>query len=231
MARKTAQDDEFEEDESDESMDRDPPDVGDTVRGLVLVCRGDDQPDEFDGELEYIAQRYHFLESLAAQYSLGAQVAKIDFSQGLTEFLSAGGVDFDADHWDGACTSGIYMTGWVPEKKVSAVEAKLERMLDACSAKVRKAVLKGLRADIEQQIKALDLDQLLELQQNRSFDLKREVEKLRKELERAQSRHVDDFLEIERTKANLKAAKVELEELKQKLKVAKEERRSAKRAP
>ena len=71
----------------------------------------------------------------------------------------------------------------------------------------------------------------MELQQNRSFDLKREVEKLRKELERAQSKQLDDYLEIERMKANLKAAKVELEELKQKLKVANEELRSAKRAP
>jgi hypothetical protein len=232
MARKNTQEDdsedEFEDEDSDGYVERDPPDVGDTVRGSVLVCRGDDQPDEFTGELEVIVQRYRFLESLAGQYKLGTKVGKIDFDQGLSEFLSAGGVDFDANHWEGACISGIYMMGWVPEEKESAVELELEQMLDACAAEVRKAVLKGLRDDIELQMKGLDLDALLELQQNRSFDLKREVDKLRKELERAQSKQLDDYIKIEDTKSKLKAAKEEREELKQKLKIAKEELKVAK---
>ncbi|MFM7134732.1 MAG: hypothetical protein ACKO0W_10490 [Planctomycetota bacterium] len=173
--------DEGEEEEEQEQEERDPPSIGETVDGRVLVCQGDDAPEYFVGWLEWSVERFQQLGEIAAKHDLDAGDSGIDFDRGVMDFLTDAGVDFDSTHWEGSCTSGIYQMGWVDAKKVDAVEQTIDDMLDAAERAMHARLLERLRDGFEEAVSHTDLAELLEFKETNALDLKAEVARLREE--------------------------------------------------
>ena len=174
-----AQEDEEDEDEDAWGGDRDAPELGDTVRGRVLVCRGDDEPDEFDASLDGVASRFRQLSDIAGRY--GLSIGAPDFDEGLVAFLEQAGVDFESSHWEGSCTSGIYQMGWVATRRLGAVERTAYRLLDRAEREMQRWFLKEARARFKKATAECDLDALVKLTENHAPELWSELRELQRQ--------------------------------------------------
>ena len=173
--------DEDEEEEEQEQEERDPPSIGETVDGRVLVCQGDDTPEYFVGWLESFVEWFQQLGEIAAKHDLDAGDTGLDFDRGVMDFLTDAGVDFDSTHWEGSCTSGIYQMGWVDAKKVDAVEQTINDLLVEAEKAMHARLLERLRDGFEEAVSHTDLAELLEFKETNALDLKAEVARLREE--------------------------------------------------
>lgn len=165
----------------DEDGEREMPSLGATVGGRVFVCHGDDQPEHFVGWLDYSVERFHGLADIASRLEMDADETGIDFGQGVVEFLSDAGIDFDSSHWEGACISGIYQMGWVEKRKVKAVERRIDGLLDKAEKAMRRRVVASMRERLNQTIEDSLLKELVELNAADLPKLQAEVERLRSE--------------------------------------------------
>lgn len=136
------------------------PEVGARRCGRILVCHGDDSPDQWIDWLEPVQFRFKELLGLSEKYGFaldaGAGPGRLD---SLEEFLDLIGVDIDSNPWEGSLISGVYRFGWVKvgtvrtvRKKASVVLTALKRQVDS---QVRRKILDEL-AGIK------DIDQLID---------------------------------------------------------------------
>lgn len=95
------------------NSDDDYPEIGKRRRGMVLVCHGDDRPDQFADWLQPLVVEFERLSSLASEFGIdltpedGAQpiVSVIDFCERLS-------IEFSSTMWEGSLISGVYHLGW-----------------------------------------------------------------------------------------------------------------------
>ena len=176
-------DDDVESDEQEEDRyerEPDPPEIGDTVDGRVLVCRGDDVPDQFMGWLEWIVDDYNRLERVAGRH--GSLYSDIDFNAGLVSFLEEHGVSVDSSHWEGACISGIFQEGYVEKDNIKEVERRMTEALAEAEKMFRDAFLAELQQKFSQTVEDMDVEELSSLAKLESLNVVKELEGLRREI-------------------------------------------------
>jgi hypothetical protein len=97
------------------------PEVEARRRGQILVCHGDDSPDQWIDWLEPIQSRFKELHELSEEYGFA-----LDAGEGLGrlgsggEFLELIGVDVWSNPWEGSLISGVYRFGWIKAGTVRA---------------------------------------------------------------------------------------------------------------
>lgn len=176
-------DDDAESDGQEEDRyerEPDPPEIGDTVDGRVLVCRGDDVPDQFMGWLEWIVDDYNRLERVAGRHR--SLYSDIDFNAGLVSFLEEHGVSVDSSHWEGACISGIFQEGYVEKDNIKEVERRMTEALAEAEKMFRDAFLAELQQKFSQTVEDMDIEELSSLSKLESLNVVKELEALRTEI-------------------------------------------------
>jgi hypothetical protein len=149
------------------------PEIGARRSGYILVCHGDDSPDQWIAWLEPIQSRFAELYELSEEYGFALDAGEGSRRLGsVVEFLGLIGVDVRSNFWEGSLISGIYHLGWVKVGTVRAVKKKAAEVLKALrrqvDSEVRRAILDEL-AGIK------DIDQLIERTAADRDDLRRQI--------------------------------------------------------
>jgi hypothetical protein len=138
------------------NSDDDYPEIGKRRRGMVLVCQGDDQPDQFADWLQPLVVDFERLSSLASEFDieLSAQDTKAPIVS-VIEFCERIGVEFSSKMWEGSLISGVYHLGWIKVGTVRSASAQGRKLIRAIEMRVDLAIREAVIRDI-QRIKDLD---------------------------------------------------------------------------
>jgi hypothetical protein len=147
-------------DDVDAGSTEDFPSIGDRRAGRILVCMGDDRPDQLIDWLDALVSDFEELKTIADEH-----VVKVNAgSQGgvmndWSDFCSALGVHIDSNFWEGSMISGHLQMGWIQPGQIRRAQ------------KIGKEILKEIRRDVLEQIRSAaiseikkikDLDRLIE---------------------------------------------------------------------
>ncbi|NBT06116.1 MAG: hypothetical protein EBS54_05080, partial [Betaproteobacteria bacterium] len=132
------------------------PEIGKRRHGMVLVCHGDDRPDQFADWLQPLVVEFERLSSLASEFGInliseeGASpvVDVIDFCERL-------GIEFRSTMWEGFLISGVYYLGWIKVGTVRSASAHGKKLIRTIEKRVDQAIRQAVIRDI-QRIKDLD---------------------------------------------------------------------------
>lgn len=158
--------------------------IGARRSGYILVCHGDDSPDQWIAWLEPIQSRFKELHELSEEYGFALDAGKRSARLGsVVDFLELIGIDVQSNSWEGSLISGVYRFGWVKVGTVRAVKKKAAELLKALQrqvdSEVRRKILKEL-AGIK------DVDQLIERTAADRDDPRRKILELNSALFKAQ---------------------------------------------
>jgi hypothetical protein len=136
--------------------DDDYPEIGKRRRGMVLVCHGDDRPDQFADWLQPLVVEFERLSSLASEFGIGLTsedgaspiVSVIDFCERL-------GIEFSSTMWEGSLISGVYYLGWIKVGTVRSASALGRKLIRTIERRADPAIRQAVIRDI-QRIKDLD---------------------------------------------------------------------------
>jgi hypothetical protein len=136
------------------------PSIGDRRHGRVLVCMGDDRPDQWAPWLESLVIDFEQLETTADERALELQSGSARRKlRGWRDFCEALGVEIGSQFWEGSMTSGQFVMGWI--KAGGVRDAK--KAGNAILKQIRQALLSQLRAaSIKELQRVTDLDALIE---------------------------------------------------------------------
>lgn len=170
------------------------PEIGQRRRGRVLVCQGDDTPDQFANWLDPLVRKFNWLLLIAEEH--GVLIDPQDRSAPITsviDFCQRLGIEFDSTMWTGFLNSGVYHLGWIrpgTARSASKVGRKLLREVEV-------STLAAVKARVMLELAAIqDIDEFLE----RTCDDKERL--------RGQILHLTSVLEIKTIEANNLAEKV-----------------------
>ena len=182
------------------------PEVGARRRGHILVCHGDDSPDQWIAWLVPIQSRFKELHGLSEEYGFALDAGEGSGRLGsVGEFLELIGVDVWSNPWEGSLISGVYRFGWVKVGTVRAVRKKAAELLKALQrqvdSEVRRKILEELAGikDIDQLIErtAADRDELRRQILESKSALSKAHEDLRLTRDRLQQLEVSDSKQID----------------------------------
>jgi len=135
------------------------PEIGGRRGGRILVCHGDDSPDEWVNWLESLIWEFTAIEAWSLE--LGFDL-KVDESRtitgGVLGFCETIGIEIDSSFWEGSMTSGVYHVGWVEADTLRETKRHAKELLEKLRAVADKVVTLG---DLED---ARDLQQRVDLQ-------------------------------------------------------------------
>lgn len=142
------------------NSDDDYPEIGQRRLGMVLVCHGDDRPDQFADWLLPLVVEFERLSSLASEFGIdltpedGASpiVNVIDFCERLS-------IEFSSTMWEGFLISGVYHLGWIKVGTVRSASAHGRKLIRTLEKRADHAIRQAVIRDI-QRIK--DLDEFIE---------------------------------------------------------------------
>jgi hypothetical protein len=189
--------------------------VGQEVNGSVLVCRGDDWPDEFVSWLEPLATEFNRILMQAEEFGITLKAPKSrNQLVSITDFCSEISIDFDSEFWEGDHISGIYKMGWLGSSQQENAERKGEQLVDTLSKKLEKEI----RSEILSTLKdAEDLDEFLSLSANYRLGLTNQIKSLQSQLGEKEQRisflenSIGDLnIQLERNSSQIESACVEL---------------------
>ncbi len=143
---------------------------------MVLVCHGDDRPDQFAAWLQPLVIDFERLSSLASEfgtdltYEDGALpiVSVVDFCERL-------GVEFRSTVWEGSLISGVYYLGWIKVGTVRSAKAHGRALIQAIESRTDKAIRQTVIRDI-QRIK--NLDEFIDRTANDRRDMREKIASL-----------------------------------------------------
>lgn len=140
------------------SDEEDYPEIGYRKKGYVLVCRGDDVPDEWDYWLEELVDDFKKLAKIACEHSVevdaGEDYGTMEDWRGFCEAL---GVNFESEFWEGGMISGLYMKGWIKPGKVDKATKTGKEILK----RIRQNLLERIRSNAIAELEKIeDLDRL-----------------------------------------------------------------------
>lgn len=139
-------------------QDEDYPQLGDRRRGQVLVCHGDDVPEEFADWLEPLKTEFLVLQELSSEFDFELKADGYGSLHTVTDFCQAIGVHFTSNQWDGSLISGIYYFGWLPAGTLREARKKAKDLL----RRLRPLAEEQVRAKILQDLGRIrDLDRLI----------------------------------------------------------------------
>jgi hypothetical protein len=178
------------------SDDVDIPSIGTSREGAVLVCMGDDQPDQWAGWLEELVDEFNCLRDSATAHGLSLRVRSQgqDFGD-WSDFCDAVGVNLKRQFWEGSLVSGQFVMGWVKETRVSSAKKRGESVVQ----KLRANLVADLKARRIEELKGIeDLDELISKVQNDRDALLEEVNNLKGSLAstEAQVAHLQAALKV-----------------------------------
>lgn len=167
------------------SDEDDIPSIGDCRYGKVLVCMGDDQPDQWAGWLEELVDDFNLLRDAATAHGL---LCRIDSQSlelgGWSDFCEEVGVDLNQEFWEGSLVSGQFVMGWVEKQKIGTARRRGGSLLK----KLHRNLVLQLKAEKIEELKGLkDLDELISRTENDREALLEEVESLKSSLASAQA--------------------------------------------
>ena len=143
------------------------PEVGARRRGHILVCHGDDNPDQ------WIQSRFKELHGLSEEYGFALDAGEGSERLGsVGEFLELIGVDIRSNPWEGSLISGVYRFGWVKVGTVRAVRKKAAELLKALQRQVDSEVRRKI---LEELAGIKDIDQLIERTAADRDELRRQI--------------------------------------------------------
>ena len=141
----------------DDDNERDYPNIGGRRDGRILVCMGDDKPDEWISWLEPLVSEFEKLADIAEEHELdldaGSEYGKVEDWR---EFCNALGVSIDQEFWEGCFISGQFVTGWVTPGQTHSAK------------KTGKEILKRIRMNLLGQIRSPRIEELMRIE---SLDL------------------------------------------------------------
>ena len=108
------------------------PDTGDRRNGRILVCQGDDVPDDWIDWLEPLVTEFEELRERAEASELeldaGEEFGTIEDVMGFCERL---GIEFEVEPWEGVMISGVYQWGWLDETHTGKAARTARKILTA----------------------------------------------------------------------------------------------------
>ncbi len=136
------------------------PEIGKRRRGMVLVCHGDDRPDQFADWLQPLVDEFNRLYSIAYEHNVDMDpqdgspsiVDILDFCQRL-------GIEFSSNMWEGFLISGTYYLGWIEFGTVRSTKAYGKKLIQSLERHVDGAVRSAVQHELE---RINDLDEFLE---------------------------------------------------------------------
>ena len=162
------------------SDEDDIPSIGDCCDGKVLVCMGDDQPDQWAGWLEELVDEFNLLRDAATAHGLLCRIDSQSLELGdWSGFCEEVGVDLKREFWEGSLVSGHFVMGWVEKKKIGAARRRGGSLLK----KLHRNLVLQLKAEKIEELKGLkDLDELISRTDNDRQALLEEVGSLTRSL-------------------------------------------------
>ena len=156
------------------------PRLGMRRRGMVLVCHGDDQPDQFANWLGPLVVEFERISAIASDFGIALHAkAGSSLMVSTMDFCRELGVDFSSKMWEGSLISGIYHFGWIKEgtiRSVSVFGRKLLRTLvKQVDTTVRSTVIRQLQ-DIK------DLESFIDRTADDRASLRQEISTLKSSL-------------------------------------------------
>jgi hypothetical protein len=131
------------------SDEDDIPSIGDCCDGKVLVCMGDDQPDQWAGWLEELVDEFNLLRDAATAHGLLCRIDSQSLELGdWSGFCEEVGVDLNQEFWEGSLVSGQFVMGWVEKKKIGTARRR------------GGSLLKKLHSSLVLQLKAKRIEEL-----------------------------------------------------------------------
>ena len=160
------------------------PEVGAKRGGRILVCHGDDSPDQWIDWLEPIQSRFKELQELSEEYDFALEAGEGSGQlDSIEEFLELIGIDVQSNQWEGSLISGIYRFGWVNVGTVRAVRKKAADVLKALQRQVDSEVRRKILGELGG-IK--DINQLIDRTATDRAELRRQIVEATSDLAKAQ---------------------------------------------
>lgn len=137
-------------------IDDDYPDIGERRGGMVLVCHGDDGPQEFASWLQPLVAGFRELDLRASDFDVDMDPQDgTDPIVDVTDFCERLGISFDMNMWEGSLISGVYHWGWIKVGTLRSASAHGKKLLRALEAHTDRAIRLAIMRDL-QSIKRLD---------------------------------------------------------------------------
>ena len=167
------------------SDDSEIPSIGDCRDGDVLVCMGDDRPDQWAGWLEELVDEFNSLREIATAHDLACRPAPASNDlRDWSDFCTELGVNLSRQFWEGSMVSGHFVMGWVKKSEVSATRKRGHSLVK----KLRRNLVAELKARRIQELKGLqDLDEVISMSQYDRDALVEEVNNLKASLATAKA--------------------------------------------
>lgn len=140
------------------------PSIGDCRDGKVLVCMGDDQPDQWVGWLEELVDEFNVLRDAATAHGLLCRIDSQSLELGdWSGFCEEVGVELKREFWEGTLVSGHFVMGWLEKKKIGTARRRGGSLLK----KLHRNLVVQLKAERIEELKGLkDLDELISRTEN-----------------------------------------------------------------
>lgn len=130
--------------------------IGCRRKGMILVCHGDDHPDEFAGWLQPLVEEFNKISSITADWDVAVRLQ--DGSRPISDvmdFCERIGIEFQSNMWEGSMISGIYRMGWIKSGTARTTSAEGRKLLGALKKCTEVAVRAAVMRELED-IKDLD---------------------------------------------------------------------------
>ena len=132
------------------------PDLGDRVDGRILVCHGDDWPEDFIGWLDPLVSEFKELLEIAERYEFALELADGQPLEDVTDFCDALGIKIDRQFWEGSCISGIYHWGWITVGTQRQIQKTGRRILGELRKFTKGAIRDWQRAERKRILRELE---------------------------------------------------------------------------
>lgn len=153
--------------------DDDHPEIGKRRAGMVLVCYGDDRPDQFADWLRLLVADFERLSSLTSEFGIDLTYEDgVSPIVGIIDFCERLGIEFSVTMWEGSLISGFYHFGWIKAGTVRSAAAHGKKLLRALEGRADQAIRQKVIADL-QRIK--NLDEFIERTANDRDDLREKI--------------------------------------------------------
>lgn len=121
----------FDEQDADDEEEEEVPEVGEVVDGQILVCRGDDRPEECITWLQFDADKLKNYLCCAEENNIELYVKEYDavICDEVT-FYELIGIDCRRSFWEGSLISGHLVLCWVKQDCIDEVIQKSRELLD-----------------------------------------------------------------------------------------------------
>lgn len=150
--------------------------IGCRRNGMVLVCHGDDEPDEFADWLRPLVDDFRRISSIASERDV--TVSLEDGSAPIPDVMSFCdrlGIKFQSNMWEGSMISGIYRFGWLKTGTVRSASAAGRNLLKS----LKKRTEVEVRAAVIRELEGMkDLNDLLDRTADDRHVLRSQIAKL-----------------------------------------------------